>query len=61
MSANPELMTITEAAERLRRSRSTVFRWIADGTLPAANVGKGLYIRSADLDAMINTDRKDAS
>jgi excisionase family DNA binding protein len=48
----PEYLTVTEAARRLRLHPRTVLRFIADGRLRAARVGKGFRILPADLAAL---------
>lgn len=56
------LLTINEAAEQLRVSRRTVYRYISDGALPTVNIGREKRSRSRiareALDAFI---RKSAS
>jgi len=45
-----ELLTVEEAAERLKMNPQTVRRWIRRGLLPAAKVGRKEWrIREADL------------
>jgi excisionase family DNA binding protein len=36
---SPELLRIPQAAERLNVSRASVYRWIAEGRLPAVQLG----------------------
>jgi excisionase family DNA binding protein len=38
-TASPELLRIPEAAERLNVSRASVYRWVAEGRLPAVQLG----------------------
>lgn len=46
-----ELLTVTEAASRIGVSRRTVYRWIADGTLPTVGTsGAGRRIPADYLD-----------
>ncbi|WP_242352370.1 MULTISPECIES: helix-turn-helix domain-containing protein [unclassified Anaeromyxobacter] len=45
----PRLLTIREAAHRLRVCRATVYRLVASGRLPAVRVSSGA-IRVHDLD-----------
>jgi excisionase family DNA binding protein len=45
-----ELLTVTEAANRIGVSRRTVYRWIADGTLPTVGAGPGGRIAAEHLD-----------
>ncbi|MFP5225740.1 MAG: helix-turn-helix domain-containing protein [Actinomycetota bacterium] len=48
-------MTPTEAADRLRVSKMTVYRLIHGGHLPAVQIGKAFRIRSADLDTYLES------
>lgn len=48
----PDYLTVTEAARRLRLHPRTILRFIADGRLKAARVGKGFRILPADLAAL---------
>jgi excisionase family DNA binding protein len=36
---SPELLRISEAAEKLNVSRASVYRWIEEGRLPAIQLG----------------------
>jgi excisionase family DNA binding protein len=36
-----KLLRISEAAERLNGSRASVYRWIAEGRVPAVQLGDG--------------------
>lgn len=47
-----EYLTVTEAARRLRLHPRTVLRFIRDGRLKAARVGKGFRILPSDLAAL---------
>jgi excisionase family DNA binding protein len=40
LPASPNLLTVREAAEVLRVSKPTVYRWIANGELPAIRYGQ---------------------
>lgn len=40
-SGRPRLLTVGEAAERLNVSKPTVYRRVAQGSLPALRVGDG--------------------
>lgn len=46
-----------EVAKRLRVTAMTVYRWIEDGKLPAVQIAKHYRIRSADLEAMLDSAR----
>lgn len=49
------LLKPEEAAERLSLDRTTVYRMIADGRLPAVNVPgqRGTFVRVADLSTFV--------
>ncbi len=49
----PEYVTVTEAAARVRLSKMTIYRLIKDGVLPAARIGKSFRIRTAAVDAWL--------
>lgn len=51
-SNGDEWLTITEAAEKVRRSRMTIHRWLDTG-LPHQRVRGTRYIREADLFARL--------
>lgn len=52
------LLTVDQAAEQLRLHPKTVLRYIKEGTLRAARIGKGYRIAQADLDALAGLDRR---
>ncbi len=45
------MLTVPEAARRVRRNPETVRRWIREGKLPARKVGTQHVIEERDLDA----------
>ena len=47
-----ELLTIQDTAQLLKVSPVTVRRFIADGTLPAVRVGKGVRVRKEAIDQL---------
>lgn len=49
-----ELLTVSEAATLLRRSPRTIERWMTTNALPSRRVGRGRYIRRADVEALIS-------
>jgi excisionase family DNA binding protein len=58
--ARTDYLTVAEAAERLKVSRSTLWRWIDEGKLPAYRLGqRRVLIRPADLNALITPARGD--
>ncbi|WP_434315852.1 helix-turn-helix domain-containing protein [Leifsonia sp. P73] len=42
-------LTVAEAVAASGRSKTTVYRWIADGLLKATDTSEGLIVRSVDL------------
>lgn len=48
------MLTVPEAAKRVRRDPETVRRWIRSGRLRARKVGTQHVIEEADLSAMIS-------
>lgn len=53
-----EYYTVSEAAEVLGVSRTTIWRWIESGRLPAYRVGgKTIRIRRADLPSLLKPAR----
>lgn len=43
-----DLITLTEAARRLGRSRELISRWVKQGRIPATYVAGRPYIKSGD-------------
>jgi excisionase family DNA binding protein len=57
-----EYYTIAEAAQRLRVSRTTVWRWVRNGTLPAVRFGpRTIRIRAEDLGRSVTEDEERAA
>jgi excisionase family DNA binding protein len=48
---NQKYLTVEEAAKQFQVSEFTIRRWIKDGSLRAAKIGKSWRIKQADLDA----------
>jgi excisionase family DNA binding protein len=53
-----DLLTIEEAAEYLRLSKKTTWRWCRSGRLPAFKIGHQWRISKADMQEMINAKRR---
>lgn len=51
LTESDELLTTSEAAEYLRTTQRTIYRWIEAGVLPAAKFGGRWRIRRRDLEA----------
>jgi excisionase family DNA binding protein len=50
----PQLVTVAEAAEALRISDRTVFRWVERGELPVVRLGRRVLLREQDLAAYVD-------
>jgi len=46
-------MTVSEVAEYLRVGKSTVWRWIDKGQLPAFRIGRSWRVRREDLERYV--------
>ena len=46
-------LTIDEAAEYLKVSRKTMTRWIADGTVKAAKIGRVWRINRSEINRLL--------
>lgn len=61
IETNDTYLTVAEAARLLKVNKSTIWRWIDKGTLPAYRVGqKGVRLKQADLDQALTPARRDA-
>ena len=56
---NPELLTLQEAAERLKVHYMTAYRWVRRGELPAFKAGGRLRVRADDVDRFVHQRRVD--
>lgn len=50
--SGPLLLSVAAAAQELGVSRTTAYRWIQTGELPAVRLGGRLRIRRSDLDEL---------
>lgn len=51
------MLTVPQAARRVRRNPETVRRWIREGRLPATRIGTQHIIDERDLDSLGEPDR----
>ncbi len=51
----PRFLTASEAAERMRVSKMTVYRLIRSGKIPAVQIGKAYRVRETDLEQYLNS------
>ncbi len=57
--ASIELLTLQDAAERLKVHYMTAYRWVRRGDLPAFKAGGRLRVRAADVDRFVQQRRVD--
>lgn len=60
VSPRPALMTAPEAADYLALSPHTVRIWAQQGKLPCVKLGASLRFRREDLDAYVESNRREA-
>ena len=53
-SSGSRFLTASEAAERMRVSKMTVYRLIRSGQLPAVQIGKAYRVRESDLESYLD-------
>jgi excisionase family DNA binding protein len=53
--SGPRFLTASEAAERMRVSKMTVYRLIRSGKIPAVQIGKAYRVREDDLERYLNS------
>ncbi len=49
-----DLMSVKEASELLRLTQATVRRWILERRVTYVKLGRRVFLRRADLDALVN-------
>lgn len=49
----PEIMTVEQVAAYLQLSKMTIYKYIREGKLPAAKIGKSYRIRRSDVEAFL--------
>jgi excisionase family DNA binding protein len=52
-----QIYTVAEAARYLRTPTDSIYRMIADGSLPAAKIRGQWRIRKADIDALFKSQK----
>ena len=57
--AHPELLTLQEAADRLKVHYMTAYRWVRSGELPAFKAGGRLRVQASDVDRFVQQRRVD--
>jgi excisionase family DNA binding protein len=53
--SGPRFLTASEAAERMRVSKMTVYRLIRAGKIPAVQIGKAYRVREDDLERYLDS------
>lgn len=53
----PDVLTVTEIANYLRVSETTVWRWCSTGRLPAFRIGRGWRVQRSDLEQHIKSQK----
>jgi excisionase family DNA binding protein len=62
MASSPLGLTVAEVADRLGKSRATVYRWLSEGTAPPSYVvGGRRYFPEDKLDAWLDRLRRAAA
>jgi excisionase family DNA binding protein len=49
-----ELFTVNELSEKLKYSRSTIYRWIEEGSIPFQRMGRQIRFTESDVLSIIN-------
>jgi len=49
-----ELYTVNELSEKLKYSRSTIYRWIEEGSIPHQRMGRQIRFTENDVVCIIN-------
>ena len=57
-NAVPQMLTVTEVADYLRVSETTVWRWCSTGRLPAFRVGRGWRVQRSELEQHIKAQKR---
>jgi excisionase family DNA binding protein len=57
-NAVPQMLTVTEVADYLRVSETTIWRWCSTGRLPAFRVGRGWRVQRSELEQHIKAQKR---
>lgn len=49
-----EIMTVAEVAEYLKMKPQTIYKWLQDGMIPAAKLGREWRFRKSVIDAWLD-------
>jgi excisionase family DNA binding protein len=52
-----DLMTVEQVAAYLQLNKLTVYRYIREGRIPAARLGKAYRVRKSDVDAFLDSQK----
>jgi excisionase family DNA binding protein len=53
----PVTMSVPEVAEVLGRPRSTIYKWLGDGTIPASKIGGSWVIFRDEIKELVTSGR----
>lgn len=53
----PDLMTVGQVAAYLQLNKLTIYRYVREGRIPAAKLGKAYRIRRADVEQFIDSQK----
>jgi excisionase family DNA binding protein len=49
-----ELFTVNELSDKIKYSRSTIYRWLSDGTITCQRIGRQIRFTDNDVQKIIN-------
>lgn len=61
MNIEGDLLTVTETARILRLQPSTIRKWLLDKRLAHVKLGRRVFLRRADLDALLERSFRPAA
>jgi len=53
-----KLLTVNQVAEYLHVSKTTIYRWIKDGTLHSVGVGRKHLFKEKDIAALLGEEKR---
>jgi excisionase family DNA binding protein len=58
-AGSPDLVSITEVSQELRRSKSWIYRSIQSGEIPSVKLGETIKVRREDLEGYLEANSSD--
>jgi len=55
MAEPDELLTVAEVAPELKMNQQTIRNWIDSGYLPAIRIGRRVWVKRSDFDALLES------